>query len=104
MTGSSSGNGRAIAVCPAAEGATVVCSDIRREACEGGYESDANTSTDELITATGGKSQYVRGRRRQLLADGEPHTAVSEYGRLDVMVNNAGIVSGLHTIVDENRR
>src|SRR6185295_5724436 len=39
---------------------------------EGGYESDANTSTDELITATGGKSQYVRGRRRQLLVDGEP--------------------------------
>ena len=72
MTGSSSGNGRAIAVSPAAEGATVVCSDIRREAREGGYESDANTSTDELITATGGKSQYVRGRRRQLLVDGEP--------------------------------
>ena len=69
VTGSSSGNGRAIAVAPAAEGATVVCSDIRRE---GGYESDANTSTDELITATGGKSQYVRGRRRQLLVDGEP--------------------------------
>ena len=72
MTGSSSGNGRAIAGSPAAEGATVVCSDIRREAREGGYESDANTSTDELITATGGKSQYVRGRRRQLLVDGEP--------------------------------
>ena len=72
MTGSSSGNGRAIAVSPAAEGASVVCSDIRREAREGGYESDANTSTDELITATGGKSQYVRGRRRQLLVDGEP--------------------------------
>src|SRR4029077_6978359 len=32
------------------------------------------------------------------------NTAVSEYGRLDVMVNNAGIFTGLHTIVDENRR
>ena len=32
------------------------------------------------------------------------NTAVSEYGRLEVMVNNAGIFSGLHTIVDENRR
>jgi NAD(P)-dependent dehydrogenase (short-subunit alcohol dehydrogenase family) len=32
------------------------------------------------------------------------NTAVSEYGRLDVMVNNAGIFSGLHTIVDENRK
>jgi NAD(P)-dependent dehydrogenase (short-subunit alcohol dehydrogenase family) len=32
------------------------------------------------------------------------NTAVSEYGRLEVMVNNAGIFTGLHTIVDENRR
>ena len=32
------------------------------------------------------------------------NTAVSEYGRLDVMVNNAGIFNRLQTIVDENRR
>lgn len=32
VTGSSSGNGRAIALALAAEGAAVVCSDIRREA------------------------------------------------------------------------
>jgi NAD(P)-dependent dehydrogenase (short-subunit alcohol dehydrogenase family) len=31
VTGSSSGNGRAIALALAAEGAAVVCSDIRRE-------------------------------------------------------------------------
>ncbi|WP_105034880.1 SDR family NAD(P)-dependent oxidoreductase [Cryobacterium aureum] len=29
-------------------------------------------------------------------------TAVSQYGRLDVMVNNAGIFTGLATIVDES--
>jgi NAD(P)-dependent dehydrogenase (short-subunit alcohol dehydrogenase family) len=63
VTGSSSGNGRAIAVSPAAEGATVVCSDIRREAREGGYESDANTSTDELITDR--RQVAVRSRQTQ---------------------------------------
>ena len=102
MTGSGSGNGRAIAVAPAAEGATVVCSDIRREAREGGYESDANTSTDELITATGGKAQYVEADAGSYSSmENLVDTAVRAYGRLDVMVNNAGIFSGLHTIVDE---
>lgn len=36
VTGSSSGNGRAIALALATEGAALVCSDIRREAREGG--------------------------------------------------------------------
>ena len=44
VTGSSSGNGRAIALALAAEGAAVVCSDIRREAREGGYETDILTA------------------------------------------------------------
>jgi NAD(P)-dependent dehydrogenase (short-subunit alcohol dehydrogenase family) len=47
--GSSSGNGRAIALALAANGASVVCSDIRREAREGGNEG-------EIITAHRGAS------------------------------------------------
>lgn len=37
VTGSSSGNGRAIALALAAEGATVLCSDLNPEAVVGGY-------------------------------------------------------------------
>ena len=59
VTGSSSGNGRAIALALAAEGASLVCSDIRREAREGGYEGDLLTPTDEVIRANGGKAEYV---------------------------------------------
>ena len=102
MTGSSSGNGRAIAARLAAEGATVVCSDIRREAREGGYETDIDTSTDDVIRPPAARPQYVEAdaaatRRWRAWSA----AAVSEFGRLDVMVNNAGIFTGLHTIVDE---
>ncbi|WP_237720347.1 MULTISPECIES: SDR family NAD(P)-dependent oxidoreductase [Rhodococcus] len=101
VTGSSSGNGRAIALALAAEGATVVCSDVRREAREGGYEENANVPTDELIVAQG-KSQYIDADAGNYASmDNLVTTAVNSFGRLDVMVNNAGIFTGLHTIVDE---
>ncbi|MCK8616704.1 SDR family NAD(P)-dependent oxidoreductase [Gordonia sp. C13] len=102
VTGSSSGNGRAIALALAAEGATVVCSDIRREAREGGYETDSNVATDELIIANGGKSLYVDADAGNYASmENLISTAVDSYGRVDVMVNNAGIFTGLKTIVDE---
>jgi NAD(P)-dependent dehydrogenase (short-subunit alcohol dehydrogenase family) len=60
VTGSSSGNGRAIALALAAEGASVVCSDIRREAREGGYEGDILTPTDDVIRATAARPSTSR--------------------------------------------
>lgn len=102
VTGSSSGNGRAIAIALAAEGASVICSDIRREAREGGYEGDIGTPTDDVIRANGGKSEYVEADAASYSAvQNLVDAAVSSFGRLDVMVNNAGIFTGLHTIVDE---
>ena len=102
VTGSSSGNGRAIALALAAEGASVVCSDIRREAREGGYEGDLLTPTDDVIRANGGKAEYVETNAADYAAmESLINSAVSSFGRLDVMVNNAGIFTGLHTIVDE---
>ena len=102
VTGSSSGNGRAIALALAAEGAAVVCSDIRREAREGGYETDILTATDDVIRANGGKAEYVETDAASYSAmENLVASAVSSFGQLDVMVNNAGIFTALHTIVDE---
>src|SRR5918994_1933158 len=102
VTGSSSGNGRAIALALAAEGAAIVCSDLRREAREGGYEGDILTPTDDVIRANGGKAEYVEADAASYAAvENLVDSAVSSFGRLDVMVNNAGIFTGLHTIVDE---
>ena len=103
VTGSSSGNGRAIALALAAEGAAVVCSDIRREAREGGYEADILTPTDDVIRANGGKAEYVE-------ADAADYAAVERLVGLGGDRASAGstswsttpgIFTGLHTIVDE---
>ncbi|HWK28058.1 MAG TPA: SDR family oxidoreductase [Solirubrobacter sp.] len=102
VTGSSSGNGRAIAVAFAREGASVVCSDIRREAREGGYEGDIQVPTDEVVAGFGVGAEYrdcdtTKADQVQALID----TAVESFGRVDIMVNNAGVFTELHTIVDE---
>lgn len=102
VTGSSSGNGRAIALRLAGDGAAVVCSDLRPDARAGGYDDDPDVPTHELIVKRGGRSTFVQANAAdtgdvRALVD----AAVSQHGRLDLMVNNAGIFTGLTTIVDE---
>jgi len=102
VTGSSSGNGRAIALALAREGASVMCSDIQKSALKGGYEQDIHVDTDDVIVKAGGRARFIAadvskaGDVEQLVAE-----AVSAFGRLDIMVNNAGTFTGLHSIVDE---
>ena len=102
VTGSSSGNGRAIAVALAQEGATILCSDIRPTALAAGYEADREVPTHEAIVNAGGKASYHQADASKA-ADVEALVAkaVALYGRLDIMVNNAGVFTAVHTILEE---
>jgi NAD(P)-dependent dehydrogenase (short-subunit alcohol dehydrogenase family) len=86
VTGSASGLGRAIALRFAEEGAAVVVSDVRAAPREGGE------NTERLIAAAGGLSARVDADvSRWEDVDRLVTVAVQRFGRLDVMVNNAGI-------------
>lgn len=86
VTGSSSGLGRAIAVRLAAEGASVVVSDVRVEPREGGE------TTEQVIERAGGACVRIEADvSRASDVDALVTGAVERFGRLDVMVNNAGI-------------
>ena len=100
VTGSASGNGRAIALRYAREGAAVVCADVREDPDPEGF--DGVVSTHEAIVAEGGRALFVhcdvvRGDE----VEAAIATAVREYGRLDIAVANAGISFEVFDLVDE---
>jgi NAD(P)-dependent dehydrogenase (short-subunit alcohol dehydrogenase family) len=86
VTGGSSGNGRAIALAYAREGADVVVADIREEPREGG------TPTHELVEQeSDARSTFVECDVTDLAQLEAAVDAADEFGGVDVMVNNAGI-------------
>jgi NAD(P)-dependent dehydrogenase (short-subunit alcohol dehydrogenase family) len=96
VTGAGSGIGRSIAVRLAAEGCAVACIDIKH---------DRANETVEHIPAGRGKALAfaadVRDRSRVQAA--LEHT-VSQFGRLNYLVNNAGVVTmrGLADLTDDD--
>ncbi len=83
ITGASSGIGKAIALLLAKEGAKVVL---------GARRPDRLEELAEAIKANGGEAVYAATdvkRRDDLI--GLIQLAIATYGRLDVMINNAGI-------------
>jgi NAD(P)-dependent dehydrogenase (short-subunit alcohol dehydrogenase family) len=82
VTGGGSGIGRAVAARLAAEGARVAVVGRRTEPLG---------ESVRLITDTGGQAvSFVGDLAREADADRVVAQAVDEYGRLDVLVNNAG--------------
>ena len=95
VTGGSRGIGRAIAVEMAKEGWNVCVSYLNNSA--------AAQETADLITQAGMRALIVKANvasyedTRRLFA--ESHKA---FGRLDALINNAGIVGGQRSIFDVN--
>ncbi|QNG17526.1 3-oxoacyl-ACP reductase [Rhodococcus triatomae] len=84
VTGAGAGLGRAEAVALASAGASVVVNDLG--------PSDAVEETLEEIRSVGAKAEFVAGDiGERATADALVEAATSRFGRLDVVVNNAGI-------------
>jgi NAD(P)-dependent dehydrogenase (short-subunit alcohol dehydrogenase family) len=102
VTGGASGNGRAIALRYAREGAAVVVADLRELPVPGGREPHGDVSTHELIEREGGRSTFVSCDVTSGDEVGAAMQAVLDaFGRLDVAVANAGINIDIHDLVDE---
>lgn len=96
ITGAGSGMGRAIALRFASEGASVI-------ACDWAQEKLAETV--QLARASGGTIEALQGDiSRQKDAEAAVQFAITRFGKLDVLCNNAGVMdqnSGVGELEDE---
>jgi NAD(P)-dependent dehydrogenase (short-subunit alcohol dehydrogenase family) len=94
VTGGASGNGRAIALTFAEEGADVVVADLQREPRQGG------TPTDEKISeSTDSDATYAECDVTDVGDLTAAVEAAESFGGIDIMVNNAGMLR-TETFVD----
>jgi NAD(P)-dependent dehydrogenase (short-subunit alcohol dehydrogenase family) len=106
VTAGSTGFGRAIAVAFARAGAKVVIGDLQEVPAAGSFDERADLYTVDLIASLGGEAAFLRCdvRRRADVRSLVNH-AVQRFGRLDVLVNNAGVYRGgklMHDMAEED--
>ena len=92
VTGAGSGNGLAIATSYAREGASVAI---------GEYSEPRGEAAEAAIVRTGGRAVFVPTDVRSWdEIDRLVTETVQQFGRLDVLVNNAGVLDGYATCLD----
>ncbi len=95
VTGASTGIGRAIAVLFARHGARIVVGDLHEEAAPGNFDEEPQLTTVQLIELGQGQAAFQAcdvSQQAQVAALVE--AARTRFGRLDIMVNNAGVWRG----------
>lgn len=92
VTGAGSGMGRAIAIAFAKEGAKVIVGELVEE---------TGKETEQMIKEAGGQAIFIKTDVSKAAdIDKLVSTAVQEFGKLDIMVNNAGIFDGSTSCLD----
>ncbi len=103
ITGAAHGQGRTTAIALAKEGAAIVAFDVAKKIEYPAYAfgtSDELKSLKEEIEAFGGKCIIAAGDVRDDAAITDAvNRAVAEFGRIDILFNNAGICA--HQTVDK---
>ncbi|KAF6237299.1 hypothetical protein HO173_004768 [Letharia columbiana] len=90
--GALSGMGRGIALALAREGVHVVCSDIKEECAQHGFEEDKHIPTHTVIANNGKTSAY---QQCDMGNTAEKFTlielTVKKFSKIDILINNAGV-------------